>query len=86
MHFVEIIDIMKWNISGKDMQYNEHSGKVSVLLAWSVPFNHSVISSYTIMCRVKGRPDIPSIIKKTNKTEEWFHLEAGTIYEIEVNT
>lgn len=73
---------MNWNIYMKEMEYNEHLGKVSVLLAWSVPFNHSAVSSYTIQCEIIDRPDAPKIITVTNKTEEWFHLKANTVYQI----
>lgn len=82
--FPEPIDIMEWGIVLRNWKCNKHTGTVSVLLAWNVPFNHSAVSSYTISCIINDVSDIPAIVRKTNKTEEWFDLDENTEYRIEV--
>ncbi|XP_076099206.1 uncharacterized protein LOC143068793 isoform X1 [Mytilus galloprovincialis] len=79
----EPIDIMEWGIVLRNWKCNKHTGTVSVLLAWNVPFNHSAVSSYTISCIINDVSDIPAIVRKTNKTEEWFDLDENTEYRIE---
>lgn len=74
-------DIMRWKVVEKRRQYNNHPGKISVLLGWDVPFNHSAVSSYTISVEAMSN-ELP-IIKSTNKTEEWFELDENSVYSVQ---